>query len=963
MLRATLGRIDGRPFAAYRDLVGSYRLDEMVLHVDRVQPDPSAPPSRLRVTLPVAEAGFADVAAGERLPLLDFLLRAFADKAAGVEDLRLPPIGPEILERSALVWQGDELELRFGVDLPAEGHRALGRQAMALMLRVIPETILGSLRRQALDGRKLRAHLETYADDRRLREILQERGWVAFVADGAVLPRVRGRSETPLPTARAVAFSAPDTLAETVELPNAGPVRGMAVPQGVTVIVGGGYHGKSTLLLALAAGVYPHVPGDGRERVATIADACAVRVDEGRPVTGVDVDSFVQGAPGVPAGPFTSASASGSTSQAAGIAEALEMGCRCLLIDEDTSAANFMARDARMQALVPPAEEPIVPLVDRLRELAADGVSAVVVAGGHGAFLAVADRVVRMDAFRAEDASRRAEEVVARIPDGRVAEADQPWRAPKARVPLSEAFLEGARVRPRGLTAIGWDDDTVDLSALPQLVDEGQTRAIADLLQLIGARYVDGKRSVAAAIAEAFAEIDRAGLAVISPWRGQTPGDYARPRPFEVAAAMDRLPGLAIAGARAQEARPKAERPAAVRRASLGDGRRVQTGDPRRGPGEGGDRQSAHEAREGRLANSTGPDYSGGGDRRFGGGRPAGARPGFGAEGRERRYGAGRGGPAGGDGAGRGPSERRGPAGPRFAGEGRERRFGAGRASDGGAGAGAGGERRFSGGPAGGDGTGRGPSERRAPAGPRFAGEGRDRRFTSANGPDKRPGAGARPGSAGPRFAPGTSRASAEGAGRGPGAGAGRGAAGPRFAGEGREGRFGAGRASDGGAGAGAGRERRFSGGPAGGDGAGRGTGTGAGGERRFSGGPASGDAAGRGPVREPRLPGSEASTGGARAVRRPAGAAGGGPAARGKAGAGPAGQGTGARPAGGGGKPDPRRGAADGKRASAGSGRAAKPAAGSAAGKPLARAAGSDGPVKKPTQSARGRETPDPQA
>ncbi len=558
VLRATLGRIDGRPFGAYRDLVGSYRLPDMVLHVDRVQPDPFAPPSRLRVTLPVADAGFADVAPSDRLPLLDFLLRAFIAASVEIPDLRLPPVGPEVLERSALVWEGADLELRFGVALPADDRRVLGRQAMALLLRAVPEAVQHALRRQALDGRRLRAHLEAYADGRRLREVLDERGWVAFVADGAILPRLRGGSEAPLPAGRAVAFTAPESMAETVALPHAGAVRGMAVPRGVTLIAGGGYHGKSTLLAALAAGVYPHVPGDGRERVVTVTDACAVRVDEGRRVTGVDVASFVDGVPGAPPGPFTSPAASGSTSQAAGIAEALEMGCTCLLIDEDSSAANFMARDAQMQALVPPAEEPIVPLVDRLRDMARDGVSTVLVAGGHGAFLEVADRVLRMRGFRAEDATGHAREIVGAIPGGRAAEADTPWERPAVRRPLPESFPADTRVRPRGRAALAWDDDTVDLSGLPQVVDEGQTRAIADLVQLIGARYADGRRTLAAAVAEAFAEIDRAGLAVISPWRGQIPGEYARPRPFEVAAAINRLPTLAVAGASPQPRAPSA---------------------------------------------------------------------------------------------------------------------------------------------------------------------------------------------------------------------------------------------------------------------------------------------------------------------------------------------------------------------------------------------------------------------
>jgi predicted ABC-class ATPase len=594
VLRATLGRIDGRPYPAYRDLVGSYRLPRLTLHVDHVQADPFAAPSRLRASVAVAESGFADVPPSLRLPLLDFLWRRFCAAVAALPAVRVAPPGPEIVERSALVWENGVLELRFAADLPAAGRRVFGRQAAALLLHQVPAAVEASLFRAAVDERRLRAHLEAYADQEHLRALLGERGWVAFVGDGAILPRAGGGSQQPLPAKLAVPFRAPEGLAATVELPHAGPVRGMPVPRGVTLLVGGGYHGKSTLLAALAACVYPHVPGDGRERVATVADAVAVRVDEGRPVAGVDVSPYVQDPPGVAPGPFSTLAASGSTSQAAGVAEALEMGASCLLIDEDTSAANFMARDARMQALVPPADEPIVPLCDRLREMyERGGVSTVVVVGGHGAFLDVADRVIRMHNFLPREVTAEARAVAAAHPTRRLPEADQPWQPPQPRAPLPASLSPGTgeRVRPRGERTLLWGARTIDLTAVPQITGEGQLRAIADLLQMV-ARYADGRRSVRELIAAALAEVDRAGLAVISPWRGQTPGEYVRPRPFEVAAALNRLPGLAVAvgGRRCQAPgapRPAPARPEERREAAAAEGRRpagAGSGGRRRGP-------------------------------------------------------------------------------------------------------------------------------------------------------------------------------------------------------------------------------------------------------------------------------------------------------------------------------------------------------------------------------------------
>jgi predicted ABC-class ATPase len=588
-LRQILGRIDGRPYGAYRDLTGAYRFARYVLYVDHVQPDPYAPPSRLRVAVPASEAGLPAEAwqdAARRVALEDWLLRRLAralaraqgvpvgaeavDEAEGSElpagCLRVLAPGQQVLPRSAVSVRQGAVEVRLGCELPAQGRTVLGGRAAAALDVALPQAVAAMLPRGPEDLADLQAHIALYEDQEFLRAELRRRGWVAFLADGSILPRRAGGSDLPLERERAVPLAAPDALAATVELPHRGPVRGLAIPEGVTVVVGGAYHGKTTLLRALEHGVYNHVAGDGRELCVTREDAVAVLAEDGRAVTGVDIGALVRPLPGgVDTRAFTTRLASGSTSQAAAVMEAWEQGAGCLLVDEDRSAANFMSRDARMRLLVPDAEDPVVPFAERVRELwERAGISTVLVAGGAGAFLAVADRVIRMRAYRPEDVTEEARAVVARTPDPELPREERPALVPPAGrvltpdpIPYRGRRLE---VRVRGPRTLSVGGQLVDLGALPQLVDPAQVRALADMLPKV-AQYADGRRTLAEAVAEVFQDLDRLGFAAISPWPGGCPGDYARPRPFEVSAVLSRVPGLGVAGV--SEPRP-------ARRASRG---------------------------------------------------------------------------------------------------------------------------------------------------------------------------------------------------------------------------------------------------------------------------------------------------------------------------------------------------------------------------------------------------------
>jgi predicted ABC-class ATPase len=562
-LPADLERIDGRPYPAYRDLrdrcysAGRYRL-----RFEHVQGDPFASPSRVRIDAPAAVADLppsARAATDARRAAADFLHRALfralrserQHAGSGKRGLvEIASLGQEVLERTALTVASDgSIAIQLTVGLPAAGRRILGRTAADILATRLPRALDAAIARESIDMPRLTRHIDTVEDQVALRSMLHERGLVAFLAEGSILPRLSGADDRPLRDA--IPLDVPDSLACTLEAPHAGRVRGLGIPRGVTLIVGGGYHGKSTLLAAIARCVYDHIPGDGRERCITADDAVLVRSEDGRAVRGVDLRPFISNLPlGRPTDRFDSDDASGSTSQAAAIVEALEIGARVLLIDEDTAATNFMIRDARMRRLVPAAQEPITPYLDRVRQLHDErGVSSVLVVGGAGDYLDVADTTIQMQAYRPRDVTREARHVAAAIPLGEAApHPPGVWPAPAPRVPDPRGLdpSRGARAeRVRSVTtrAIEFGAEEIDVSLLGQLVDPNQCRLIGDVLLACARGLVDGRRSIAELCDLVEQRIAAEGLAAIA---APGFGDRARPRRFEIAAALNRLRSLRI---------------------------------------------------------------------------------------------------------------------------------------------------------------------------------------------------------------------------------------------------------------------------------------------------------------------------------------------------------------------------------------------------------------------------------
>ena len=541
-LTSSLHRMDGASYGRYKSLTGRWAMDGFTLEVRRIQADPFAPPSRIRVEVPAATAAFPaelhddDV---RRRALGGYLLRALRRALSGTP-LTVDAGGQEVLARSAIGIDDGALRVELGVPMPGHGRRIDGRQAARTLTRDLPEAVLAALRWESADRAAVREFVHTVTDAGALRDALRERGLVAFVADGAVLPRRSGVDERPL--GDAVPFTSPESLRTTLTAPHAGEVTGMGVPEGVTLIVGGGYHGKSTLLRALETGVYDHVPGDGRERCVTRPDAVSVRAEDERGVQRVDVAAFVSHLPsGAPTEDFSTTAASGSTSQAASTIEALEAGADVLLIDEDTSATNVMIRDARMRELIP--SEPLVPFVDRVRPLhERHGVSTVLVMGGSGDYLDKADTVILMDGYVATEITARAHEVAAAAgPAPACGHTGFPDLAHRVFDPATvDAEVRGRhKVTARGRARLTFGADDIDLSAVVQLADPSQVTGIGlALAHAVRTDLLDGRRTVAEVLDGLDRDIASEGLECLA--HGAL-SDYALPRRHEVAAALNRL--------------------------------------------------------------------------------------------------------------------------------------------------------------------------------------------------------------------------------------------------------------------------------------------------------------------------------------------------------------------------------------------------------------------------------------
>lgn len=558
-LRTLLRQIDHKGYPAYKDTKGSYQFERYVLSIDHVQGDPFAAPSKVRILVAGRQAGFEPSLYDtpcKRIALQDHILRkmartireySFQAKGSGKSGLLgISQPGQEILNRSACVIDSanGNLTVRMEVGFPANGRTINSRELEKILYDFLPVCVRQTLFAQAYRKEELIRVVNLAEDQQYIREQLPSLGLAAFVANGSVLPRKSGVSM--LPMKDAVAFQSPASMEIELKLPHHGSIRGMGIRRGVTLIVGGGYHGKSTLLKALELGVYNHVAGDGREYVITDDTAVKLRAEDGRSIQKADISMFIRNLPnGRDTSSFFTEDASGSTSQAANTVEAMEAGSRVFLIDEDTSATNFMIRDELMQRVVNRESEPIIPFIDRVRELyEKHGISTILVAGSCGSYFHKADCIVQMKSYQPQEITAFARQEARQYPlsTERLLEAERP--SFQRIVKKDEAFLRDDRIKIKtmGRDGISINKETIDLRLVEQLVDAEQLNALGQIVKWMKLHYFNGSVTLGYAVEQLYRKIEKEGFEAFC--GGAVSGNLAIPRKQEIYETLNRCRGL-----------------------------------------------------------------------------------------------------------------------------------------------------------------------------------------------------------------------------------------------------------------------------------------------------------------------------------------------------------------------------------------------------------------------------------
>ena len=566
-LEQQLMSIHRKSYPAYKSLAGSWQFSGFILHIDHVQGDPFAAPSKVSVEVSQKTAAFPEELfdrRDKRIALQDHLTREFSRqvgeymfqaKGSGKSGLiSISRCGQEVLERTALEMNGKRILVRFEVGFPANGRTINAPELKKILFDYVPQCVKRALYYKNLNPKVLREVADLAEDQTFIREELKKRNLAAFVANGAVLPRQSGVSDKPMKGA--VVFESPRSMEVELSLPHKGALKGMAVPRGITLIVGGGYHGKSTLLKALELGVYNHIKGDGREYVITDDTAMKIRAEDGRAVAHVDISPFINHLPnGKDTVDFSTEDASGSTSQAANVVEAVEAGAGALLIDEDTSATNFMVRDALMQSVIAREQEPITPFIEQARKLYEEkGISVILVAGSSGAYFYIADKIIQMDTYRACDitdhvkdiCSRNKEEMEFVAAHRRESEGIAGWGAMSRHPRLGKIDKKHGQIKVKqyGKDSFSIGKDTVELKYVEQITDSEQTTTLSYVLKNVIEEMETKKNVSLEELAEKiWREIEGRGLSCLV--KGTyIPSSLAMTRKQEIYACLNRYRGF-----------------------------------------------------------------------------------------------------------------------------------------------------------------------------------------------------------------------------------------------------------------------------------------------------------------------------------------------------------------------------------------------------------------------------------
>ncbi|RKQ30089.1 MULTISPECIES: ABC-ATPase domain-containing protein [Clostridia] len=559
-LKQLLDRIDHRGYPAYKDTKGQYQFQGYVFSIDHVQGDPFASPSKVSVQVKGSTAGFPEElykGRHQRAALQDEMTRqfyraiqkyAFRAKGSGKSGLiSVSKCGQEVLERTAceINPKNGDVKLRFEVGFPANGRTINARELEKIVFGFLPECVEQSLFYKNCDKKRVRSIIDLAEDQQYIRDELEKNDLIAFVANGAILPRESGVSDKPMKGA--VRFQSPKEMEVTMKLPHKGEISGMGIRRGITLIVGGGYHGKSTLLKALELGVYNHIQGDGREYVITKDDAMKIRAEDGRSIKKTDISMFINDLPnGKDTRGFYTEDASGSTSQAANVIESMEAGASVMLIDEDTSATNFMIRDELMQRVIHRDMEPITPFIDRILELyQVYGISTVIVAGSSGAYFHIADTIIQMDRYEPKEITKLAKETAKDFPamSGMENPAEKPVfiRCPRQ----GRGFKPNDRIKMKtmGKEMVQLNRENIDLRYVEQLADTEQVSALGYCVRYAEKHLFQGKDSIQNVVDKLEEKICREGLSSLCESNASV-ANLAMPRRQEIFACLNRYRGL-----------------------------------------------------------------------------------------------------------------------------------------------------------------------------------------------------------------------------------------------------------------------------------------------------------------------------------------------------------------------------------------------------------------------------------
>lgn len=556
-LRNILKKINHKGYPAYKETKGEYKFDDYILNIEHVQGDPFASPSQINIIVNNKNERFPSKYYDKnfkRIALQDYLLRKVGfeiiknskQRGSGKSGLMyISQCGQEILDRTACqIHDSDgKIIVRLEIGFPANGRIINAEELEKIFFYILPEIVNKTLLFKNINIKELEQVICLAEHQFFIRNEMKKRGLVAFIADDSILPRKSGISQEPLKNA--VRFKSPESMKVKIDLPDGISLYGMGIPKGVTLIVGGGFHGKSTLLEALQRGVYNHICGDGREYVFLEDTSVKIRAEDGRSITQTDISMFVNNLPNkIDTKYFSTQNASGSTSQAANIVEAIETGTKVLLIDEDTSATNFMIRDELMQMVVSKDKETITPYIDRVRALYDFiGISTILVVGSSGEYFHQADTIIQLDEYNVYDITNNVRNIIQKCGC-----QCKEFKKEKIIMPNYKRKIysykewdgERIKVRANGKDTVSINKDIIDTRYLEQLVDEEQLRMIGYLLVYMNDSIFDGDVSLQSAVEKIFNLLDNNGMETIF-GKNMIPCNLAIPRKQELSMCLNRF--------------------------------------------------------------------------------------------------------------------------------------------------------------------------------------------------------------------------------------------------------------------------------------------------------------------------------------------------------------------------------------------------------------------------------------